>query len=63
MNEMLAALRAAMNIQRNLLDMHALGERVSSLNAVLTLKEMQEDHAKIGEFLRQCAVRLKEQSI
>jgi hypothetical protein len=45
------ALRAAMNLQRAMLDMSSLGAGSSQLNAMVTLNQMRLDHAAIGAFL------------
>lgn len=49
--EFTTALRAAMNLQRAMLDMSALGAGSSQLNARVTLDQMRADHAAIGAFL------------
>lgn len=53
------ALRAAMNLQRAMLDMSALGTGSSQLNAKVTLQQMQSDYEAIGDFLKDVERRLK----
>lgn len=61
MNEAFAsALRAAMNLQRAMLDMSALGAGSSQLNAMVTLNQMRADHAAIGAFLDDVERRLNQ---
>lgn len=49
--EFARALRAAMNIQVLMLELHALGIGKSGLNAKITLQQMKDDHEAIGAFL------------
>lgn len=54
------ALRAAMNLQRTMLDMSSLGTGSSQLNASVTLNQMRADHAAIGVFLDDVERRLNQ---
>ena len=50
--EVAAAMRAAMNLQRQILEMSALGSGSSQLNMRVTLQQMWVDHSTISRFLQ-----------
>ena len=52
------ALRAAMDLQRQMLEVSSLGTSSSQLNAEITLKQMWKNHDAIGAFLKSVEARL-----